>query len=79
MVEICFKILDRNLKHRADPADDVSARCNSIYVGRVISAMVGQHCMVLKENSKHLWAEMSEGRVPECSVTPFLRTTYAAN
>ncbi|XP_062272507.1 protein-glutamine gamma-glutamyltransferase E-like [Scomber scombrus] len=40
MVEICLKILDKNLKHLKDPADDVSARCNPIYVGRVVSAMI---------------------------------------
>lgn len=41
MVDICMKILDLNPKHLKDPADDVSARCNPIYVSRVISAMVG--------------------------------------
>lgn len=41
MVDICLKILDVNPKHTKDPADDVSARCNPIYVSRVISAMVG--------------------------------------
>ncbi|XP_062272509.1 protein-glutamine gamma-glutamyltransferase E-like [Scomber scombrus] len=40
MVEICLKILDKNHKHLKDPADDVSARCNPIYVGRVVSAMI---------------------------------------
>ncbi|KAI3369697.1 hypothetical protein L3Q82_024533 [Scortum barcoo] len=40
MVDICVKILDRNNKHFADPADDVSARCNPIYVSRVVSAMI---------------------------------------
>ncbi|KAM6946696.1 protein-glutamine gamma-glutamyltransferase 5-like [Lycodopsis pacificus] len=40
MVDICLKILDLNRKHSIDPADDVSARCNPIYVGRVISAMI---------------------------------------
>lgn len=42
MVNICTKILDLNHKHKDDPADDVSARCNPIYVSRVISAMVGR-------------------------------------
>lgn len=41
MVEISLKILDLNHKHLLDPADDVAARCNPIYVGRVVSAMVG--------------------------------------
>ncbi len=41
MVDICFKMLDVNPKHLRDPADDVSARCNPIYVSRVVSAMVG--------------------------------------
>ncbi|XP_047438331.1 protein-glutamine gamma-glutamyltransferase 6 [Mugil cephalus] len=40
MVEICLKLLDLNHKHLRDPADDVSARCNPIYVSRVISAMI---------------------------------------
>ncbi|TNN42717.1 Protein-glutamine gamma-glutamyltransferase 2 [Liparis tanakae] len=40
MVEISLKILDLNTKHLLDPADDVSARCNPIYVGRVVSAMI---------------------------------------
>ncbi|XP_069374975.1 protein-glutamine gamma-glutamyltransferase 2-like [Paralichthys olivaceus] len=40
MVDICFKLLDVNPKHTKDPADDVSARCNPIYVSRVISAMI---------------------------------------
>ncbi|KAK9529613.1 hypothetical protein VZT92_013693 [Zoarces viviparus] len=40
MVDICLKMLDLNHKHFIDPADDVSARCNPIYVGRVISAMI---------------------------------------
>ncbi|XP_054473771.1 protein-glutamine gamma-glutamyltransferase E-like [Anoplopoma fimbria] len=40
MVDICVKILDLNIKHGIDPGDDVSARCNPIYVGRVISAMI---------------------------------------
>lgn len=41
MLDICFKMLDVNPKHERDPADDVSARCNPIYVSRVVSAMVG--------------------------------------
>ncbi|XP_056241279.1 protein-glutamine gamma-glutamyltransferase 2 [Seriola aureovittata] len=40
MVKICMKMLDVNRKHLWDPADDVSARCNPIYVGRVVSAMI---------------------------------------
>ncbi|KAI4827598.1 hypothetical protein KUCAC02_030983, partial [Chaenocephalus aceratus] len=40
MVEISLLILDLNLKHKKDPADDVSARCNPIYVSRVVSAMI---------------------------------------
>ncbi|XP_075952496.1 protein-glutamine gamma-glutamyltransferase 2-like [Anarhichas minor] len=40
MVDICLKMLDLNHKHFIDSADDVSARCNPIYVGRVISAMI---------------------------------------
>ncbi|XP_034724648.1 protein-glutamine gamma-glutamyltransferase 5-like [Etheostoma cragini] len=40
MVDICLRILDLNPKHMKDPGDDVSARCNPIYVSRVVSAMV---------------------------------------
>uniref|UniRef100_A0A3Q3GTS1 Protein-glutamine gamma-glutamyltransferase 2 n=1 Tax=Labrus bergylta TaxID=56723 RepID=A0A3Q3GTS1_9LABR len=40
MVDICLKMLNINPKHSKDPADDVSARCNPIYVGRVVSAMI---------------------------------------
>ncbi|XP_038553912.1 protein-glutamine gamma-glutamyltransferase 2 [Micropterus salmoides] len=40
MVDICLKMLDMNNKHLNGPADDVSARCNPIYVSRVVSAMV---------------------------------------
>ncbi|KAK5871919.1 hypothetical protein PBY51_012659 [Eleginops maclovinus] len=40
MVDICLTMLDLNLKHEKDPADDVSARCNPIYVSRVVSAMI---------------------------------------
>lgn len=40
MVTICMKILDLNHKHAEDPAADVAARSDPIYVGRVISAMV---------------------------------------
>nr|XP_004573978.2 protein-glutamine gamma-glutamyltransferase 2-like [Maylandia zebra] len=43
MVDICLKILDANLKHRKDPAGDTSARCNPVYVSRVISAMVNSN------------------------------------
>ncbi|KAM8756255.1 protein-glutamine gamma-glutamyltransferase E [Acanthopagrus schlegelii] len=40
MVTICMMLLDLNHKHQKDPADDVSARCNPIYVSRVVSAMI---------------------------------------
>ncbi|KAI9519246.1 hypothetical protein NQZ68_030778 [Dissostichus eleginoides] len=40
MVDICLRMLDLNLKHGKDPADDVSARCNPVYVSRVVSAMI---------------------------------------
>uniref|UniRef100_UPI0037E82CE2 protein-glutamine gamma-glutamyltransferase 6-like n=1 Tax=Semicossyphus pulcher TaxID=241346 RepID=UPI0037E82CE2 len=43
MVSICMKLLDLNHKHEKDPADDVSARCNPIYVSRVVSAMVNSN------------------------------------
>ncbi|XP_061584210.1 protein-glutamine gamma-glutamyltransferase E [Cololabis saira] len=40
MVKICLRMLDVNNKHLRDPAGDVSARCNPIYVSRVVSAMI---------------------------------------
>uniref|UniRef100_A0A3B3TZZ1 Protein-glutamine gamma-glutamyltransferase 2 n=1 Tax=Poecilia latipinna TaxID=48699 RepID=A0A3B3TZZ1_9TELE len=42
MVQICLKLLDLSRKHKRDPADDVSARCNPIYVGRVVTNMVNK-------------------------------------
>ncbi|XP_015225067.1 PREDICTED: protein-glutamine gamma-glutamyltransferase 2-like, partial [Cyprinodon variegatus] len=43
MVDICFELLDANRKHLKDPAGDVAARCNPIYVSRVISAMINSN------------------------------------
>ena len=40
MVDICMKLLDMNPKCFRDAAEDFSARCNPIYVARVVSAMV---------------------------------------
>ncbi|XP_008406505.1 protein-glutamine gamma-glutamyltransferase E-like [Poecilia reticulata] len=40
MVKICMKVLDYNVKHKKDPADDVSARCNPIYVSRVVTSLI---------------------------------------
>lgn len=42
MVDICLKLLDMSHKHKQDPAEDVSSRCDPVYVGRVVSAMVGR-------------------------------------
>ncbi len=42
MIEICMKILNLSHKHMEDPAADVAARCDPIYVSRVVSAMVGR-------------------------------------
>uniref|UniRef100_A0A3P9P022 Protein-glutamine gamma-glutamyltransferase 2 n=1 Tax=Poecilia reticulata TaxID=8081 RepID=A0A3P9P022_POERE len=42
MVQICLKLLDLSRKHKRNPADDVSARCNPIYVGRVVTNMVNK-------------------------------------
>lgn len=41
MVDICLKLLDMSHKHTEDPAEDVSSRCDPVYVGRVVTAMVG--------------------------------------
>ncbi|XP_056156869.1 protein-glutamine gamma-glutamyltransferase 5 [Lampris incognitus] len=43
VVDICLKLLDVNPKNLRDPADDVSARCNPIYVSRVVSAMINSY------------------------------------
>ncbi|KAK2915533.1 protein-glutamine gamma-glutamyltransferase E-like [Channa argus] len=40
MVNICLKMLDVNNKFLKDPASDESARCNPIYISRVVSAMI---------------------------------------
>ncbi|KAG5263019.1 hypothetical protein AALO_G00281570 [Alosa alosa] len=40
VVDICLKLLDMNPKCLKDAAMDFSARCNPIYVGRVVSAMI---------------------------------------
>ncbi|XP_072237590.1 protein-glutamine gamma-glutamyltransferase E-like isoform X1 [Leuresthes tenuis] len=40
MVDICLKILDVSNEHQRDPAEDVAARSDPKYVGRVLSAMV---------------------------------------
>ncbi|XP_036002670.1 protein-glutamine gamma-glutamyltransferase 2 [Fundulus heteroclitus] len=43
MVDICLRLLDVNPKYQKDPDDDVAARCNPIYVSRVISAMINSN------------------------------------
>ncbi|KAJ8358753.1 hypothetical protein SKAU_G00152780 [Synaphobranchus kaupii] len=43
ILDICIKILDLNPKCKRDAADDFSARCNPIYVGRVVSAMINSN------------------------------------
>ncbi|KAL3978523.1 fibroblast growth factor [Sarotherodon galilaeus] len=40
MAKICLKILDVSPNHLENPAKDASARCNPIYVSRVVSAMI---------------------------------------
>ncbi|XP_067360806.1 protein-glutamine gamma-glutamyltransferase E-like isoform X2 [Channa argus] len=40
MVNICLTMLDINHKHSQNPLEDESARCNPIYVSRVVSAMI---------------------------------------
>ncbi|KAK2861621.1 hypothetical protein Q5P01_001154 [Channa striata] len=62
MVNICLKMLDVNNKHLMDPAADESARCNPIYVSRVISAMINcnDDCGVLLGK----WGDAFPGGVP---------------
>ncbi|KAJ8358756.1 hypothetical protein SKAU_G00152810 [Synaphobranchus kaupii] len=43
ILDICLKILDLNPKCLKNKADDFSARCNPIYVGRVVSAMINSN------------------------------------
>ncbi|XP_042559302.1 protein-glutamine gamma-glutamyltransferase 2-like [Clupea harengus] len=43
MVDICMKLLDMNPKCFRDAAEDFSARCNPIYVARVVSAMINSN------------------------------------
>ncbi|XP_035986258.1 protein-glutamine gamma-glutamyltransferase 6 [Fundulus heteroclitus] len=62
MVSICVKILDCSIKHKQDPAKDVSARCNAIYVSRVITSMINSENEggILKGN----WGNDFRGGVP---------------
>ncbi|XP_076013105.1 protein-glutamine gamma-glutamyltransferase 2 [Genypterus blacodes] len=43
LIDVCLKILDINPKHLNNPAEDNSARCNPIYVGRLVSAMINSN------------------------------------
>ncbi|KAL7853247.1 hypothetical protein AOLI_G00200910 [Acnodon oligacanthus] len=43
IIDICLKLLDVNPKRLRDAMEDCSARCNPIYVGRVVSAMVNKN------------------------------------
>uniref|UniRef100_A0A673H0H3 protein-glutamine gamma-glutamyltransferase n=1 Tax=Sinocyclocheilus rhinocerous TaxID=307959 RepID=A0A673H0H3_9TELE len=40
ILDICLKLLDVNPKCLKDAAEDYSARCNPIYISRVVSAMI---------------------------------------
>ncbi|KAG9277846.1 protein-glutamine gamma-glutamyltransferase 2-like [Astyanax mexicanus] len=40
VIDICLKLLDKNPKCVRNAAEDFSARCSPIYVGRVVSAMI---------------------------------------
>lgn len=48
IVDICLKILDVNPKCLRNAMEDFSARCNPIYVSRVISAMVCSNILTSK-------------------------------
>ncbi|KAG7478224.1 hypothetical protein MATL_G00078360 [Megalops atlanticus] len=43
IVDICLKLLDVNPKCMQDAKEDYSARCNPIYVSRVVSAMINSN------------------------------------
>ncbi|XP_056316671.1 protein-glutamine gamma-glutamyltransferase 2 [Danio aesculapii] len=40
IVDICLKLLDLNPKCLKEPQEDYSARCNPVYISRVVSAMI---------------------------------------
>ncbi|XP_035244655.1 protein-glutamine gamma-glutamyltransferase 2-like [Anguilla anguilla] len=43
ILDICLKMLDLNPKCKKNAAEDFSARCNPIYVSRVVSAMINSN------------------------------------
>ncbi|KAL8179821.1 UNVERIFIED_CONTAM: hypothetical protein K2H54_073247 [Gekko kuhli] len=43
LVDICLRLLDRNLNYRRNPARDCSLRGSAVYVSRVLSAMVNSN------------------------------------
>ncbi|XP_061075097.1 protein-glutamine gamma-glutamyltransferase 2-like [Conger conger] len=43
ILDICLKLLDLNPKCKENAAKDFAARCNPIYVGRVVSAMINSN------------------------------------
>ncbi|XP_029358611.1 protein-glutamine gamma-glutamyltransferase E isoform X1 [Echeneis naucrates] len=62
MVEICLKILNMSHKHMEDPAEDVSARCDPVYVGRVVSAMINSdddHGILVGKWAGSFWGGVS--------------------
>ncbi|KAL6470661.1 hypothetical protein MHYP_G00217800 [Metynnis hypsauchen] len=42
IIDICLKLLDVNPKYLKNGMEDCAARCNPIYVGRVVSAMINK-------------------------------------
>lgn len=52
-MNICLKLLDLNPKCLKDALEDYSARCNPIYVSRVVSAMVKHPINTINHNMLH--------------------------
>uniref|UniRef100_W5MJM8 Uncharacterized protein n=1 Tax=Lepisosteus oculatus TaxID=7918 RepID=W5MJM8_LEPOC len=42
-MEICLWMLNASPKFKRDPGEDCSARCNPIYVSRIVSAMINSN------------------------------------
>ncbi|KAK2861622.1 hypothetical protein Q5P01_001155 [Channa striata] len=80
MVNICLAMLDVNHKHQRNPMEDESARCNPIYVSRVVSAMINSEddSGVMEGN----WSSSFAGGVPPAQWNgsyPILKKWFNSN
>lgn len=62
IVDICLKLLDLNPKCLKDPQEDYSARCNPVYISRVVSAMI--NCNDDQGVLAGQWGDSYTGGVP---------------